>query len=40
MVLAFRKLNEKKIGDSYSIPNMIEILEQLGSGNEKRQQKQ
>ena len=31
MVLDFRKLNEKAIGDSYSLPNITDILDQLGS---------
>ena len=31
MVLGFRKLNEKTIGDSYPLPNIIDILDQLGS---------
>ena len=31
MVLDFRKLNEKTIGDSYPLPNIIDILDQLGS---------
>ena len=31
MVLDFRKLNEKTIGDSYSLPNIIAIFDQLGS---------
>ena len=31
MVLDFRKLNEKTIGDSYPLPNIIDILDQLGN---------
>ena len=31
MVLDFRKLNEKTIGDSYPLPNIIDILDQIGS---------
>ena len=31
MVFDFRKLNEKKIGDSYLLLNIIDILDQLGS---------
>ena len=31
MVLDFCKLNEKTIGDSYPLPNIIDILDQLGS---------
>ena len=31
MVLDFRKLNEKTIGDFYPLPNIIDILDQLGS---------
>ena len=31
MVLDFCKLNEKTIGDSYLLPNIIDILDQLGS---------
>ena len=31
MVLDFRKLNKKMIGDSYPLPNIIDILDQLGS---------
>ena len=31
MVLDFRKLNEKTVGDSYPLPNIIDILDQLGS---------
>ena len=31
MILDFRKLNEKTIGDSYPLPNIIDILDQLGS---------
>ncbi|KMQ92398.1 enzymatic polyprotein endonuclease reverse [Lasius niger] len=31
MVIDFRKLNEKTIGDAYPLPNIIEILDQLGS---------
>ena len=31
MVLDFRKLNEKTIGDAYPLPNIIDILDQLGS---------
>lgn len=30
LVLDFRKLNEKTVGDCYPIPNIIEILDQLG----------
>ena len=31
IVLDFRKLNEKIIGDSYSVPNINDILDSLGS---------
>ena len=31
MVLDFRKLNEKTIGDSYPLPNINDILDCLGS---------
>ena len=31
MVLDFRKLNEKSIGDSYPLPNINDILDSLGS---------
>ena len=31
MVLHFRKLNEKTIGDSYPLANIIDSLDQLGS---------
>ena len=31
MVLDFRKLNEKTIGDSYHLPNINDILDSLGS---------
>ena len=31
LVLYFRKLNEKTIGDSYPLPNIIDILDQLRS---------
>ena len=31
MVLDFRKLNEKKIGDSYPLPNINDIIDSLGS---------
>ena len=31
MVLGFRKLNEKTFGDSYPLPNIIKILDHLGS---------
>ena len=30
MVLDFRKLNKKTIGDSYSLPNINDILDSLG----------
>lgn len=30
MVLDFRKLNEKTIGDSYPLPNIVDIFDQLG----------
>lgn len=30
MVINFRKLNEKTIGDAYPLPNIVEILDQLG----------
>jgi len=30
IVLDFRALNEKTIGDAYSLPNIIDILDQLG----------
>ena len=32
MVLDFRKLNEKTIGDSYPLPNINDIFDSLGSG--------
>ena len=31
MVLDFRKLNEKTIGDAYPLPNINDILDSLGS---------
>ncbi|CAL1680994.1 unnamed protein product [Lasius platythorax] len=31
MVIDYRKLNEKTIGDAYPLPNINEILDQLGS---------
>ena len=31
MVLDFRKPNKKTVGDSYPLPNIIDILDQLGS---------
>jgi len=31
MVIDYRKLNEKTVGDAYPLPNIIEILDQLGS---------
>ena len=31
MVLDFRKLNERTIGDSYPLPNINDILDSLGS---------
>jgi len=31
MVLDFRDLNDKTIGDAYPLPNITEILDQLGS---------
>jgi hypothetical protein len=31
MVIDYRDLNEKTIGDAYSLPNISEILDQLGS---------
>lgn len=31
MVIDFRKLNEKTVGDAYPLPNITEILDQLGS---------
>jgi hypothetical protein len=31
MVIDYRTLNEKTIGDAYLLPNIMEILEQLGS---------
>ena len=31
MVLDFRKLKKETNGDSYPLPNIIDILEQLGS---------
>ena len=31
MVLDFRKLNDKTIGDSYPLPNINDILDSLGS---------
>jgi len=30
MVLDFRALNEKTVGDAYSLPNIVDILDQLG----------
>ncbi|KAM0735252.1 Retrovirus-related Pol polyprotein from transposon 17.6 [Formica fusca] len=30
MVIDFRKLNEKTVGDAYPLPNIVEILDQLG----------
>ena len=30
MVLDFRALNEKTVGDAYPLPNIIDILNQLG----------
>ena len=30
MVLDFRALNEKTIGDAYPLPNIVDILDQLG----------
>lgn len=30
-VIDFRALNEKTIGDAYPLPNIIDILDQLGS---------
>ena len=30
MVVDFRKLNEKTIGDAYPLPDITEILDQLG----------
>jgi len=30
MVLDFRALNKKTIGDAYSLPNIVDILDQLG----------
>lgn len=31
MVIDFRKLNEKTVGDAYPLPNITDILDQLGS---------
>ncbi|XP_048515211.1 uncharacterized protein LOC105692809 [Athalia rosae] len=31
IVIDFRKLNEKTVGDAYPLPNIIDILDQLGS---------
>ena len=31
IVIDFRRLNEKTIGDAYPLPNIVEILDQLGS---------
>jgi len=31
MVIDFRALNEKTIGDAYPLPNITKILDQLGS---------
>jgi len=31
MVIDYRTLNEKTIGDAYPLPNITEILDQLGS---------
>lgn len=31
MVIDYRQLNEKTIGDAYPLPNIVEILDQLGS---------
>nr|XP_034174769.1 uncharacterized protein LOC117601733 [Osmia lignaria] len=31
LVIDFRKLNEKTISDAYSLPNIVDILDQLGS---------
>lgn len=31
LVIDFRKLNEKTVGDAYPLPNITEILDQLGS---------
>jgi len=31
LVIDFRTLNEKTIGDAYPLPNVIDILDQLGS---------
>lgn len=30
MVIDFRSLNEKTIGDAYPLPNITDILDQLG----------
>ena len=30
MVLDFRTLNEKTVGDAYLLPNVVDILDQLG----------
>jgi len=31
MVIDYRALNEKTIGDAYSLPNITDILDQLGN---------
>jgi len=31
MVIDYRSLNEKTIGDAYPLPNITDILDQLGS---------
>lgn len=31
MIIDFRALNEKTLGDAYPLPNITEILDQLGS---------
>lgn len=31
MVIDYRKLNEKTTGDAYPLPNITEILDQLGN---------
>lgn len=31
MVIDYRRLNEKTIGDAYPLPNITDILDQLGS---------
>nr|XP_034195201.1 uncharacterized protein LOC117611376 [Osmia lignaria] len=33
LVIDFRKLNEKTISDAYPLPNLVDILDQLGSAN-------